>query len=173
METPLTYHLLFFLDGPLIPIPAFGSRVDVHPVQGDISTILAPIIDSDIATDPSAASFVSIDNSTIHPAVGGLPASLAPLDDSNIAISHSAARFVFIDDSTVPGPDAVGMVILTVPPECLDPIKDTNADRHDSPAVIATAADAPAPDPGVTNRFIFYELYIQIQKYGNSKTISI
>ena len=47
------------------------------------------------------------------------------------------------------------MFILTVLPASLDPVKDTNADQHDPPAVIATADNAPATSPGITNWFIF------------------
>ena len=228
------YLLSPFLDGPLIPIPAFASCVDVHPVPGDlpasfapvndynvgtnhsasssvfidnatipspdavgsvsltippasldrvkdtfdeqhdppavIATVddapvpgpgdlpasLAPLDDSTIATNHSGAGSVSVDYSTEHPTVVGLPANLAPLNDSNISIDHSAAGYVSVANVTVPSPDAVGMVILTVPPARLDPVKDTTADRQAPPTVLATVDDTPAKSPGVTDRFIFY-----------------
>ena len=89
MATSLPYLLLPFLDGPLIPIPALASCVNVHPVPGDILASLAPVDDSDLATNHSAAMFVSIDDATIpSPDTVSIvsltvpPASLDPVKDT-------------------------------------------------------------------------------------------
>ena len=89
---------------------------------------IAPLDDSAISINPSAAGIVSVDEPTGQSHVGSLPSSLDPLDDSDIATDPSAARPVSVDDVTIPSPPAVGMVILTVLPASLDPVKDTPAD---------------------------------------------
>ena len=65
MATYLSYLLSPFLNGPLIPIPAFASRVDVHPVPGNIPATFAPVDDSDIGNNHSAANSVFIDDATV------------------------------------------------------------------------------------------------------------
>ena len=128
----------------LLTMPLFQALVE-------LPASLAPLDDSAISTNKSAAGFVSVDDSTGHPTVGGLPASLTPLNDSDIAINHSAASYVSIASVAVPSPDDVGMVILTVPPASLDPITDTTADRHAFPAVLVAVDVIPATGHGVTN----------------------
>ena len=73
MDMSLAFHPSSFLGGPLIPIPAFVSCVDVHPALGGLPASLAPINDYDIATNHSAAGFVSIgDVPVTSPVVVGM-----------------------------------------------------------------------------------------------------
>ena len=115
-----------------------------------LSTIL------DISTNHSVAGFISVDDTTDTFPDGGLPSSLDLLDDSNIDTNLSAARPVSVDDLTVPSPPAVGMILLSVTPAGLNPVKDTTAALQALPVVLATVDDPPATSPDVTDIFIFY-----------------
>ena len=117
MATPSPYILSPFLDGPLIPIPAFVASVGVHRVPGDLPASFSRD-DSAILASQSATDFISVVDTTATIPDGGLTSSLDPLDDYDIAIVHTAAIPVSLDDVTIPSPPAVEIT------SSLDPLDD-------------------------------------------------